>query len=377
MYVIQANIKTDTMDDIASRKQNKGSRVDGTSQNERYRMRFRTALSDTLDMRKQHKENATSSTLFSRGTRTQTFFTADSHRYITPKEQEAMLFGFRRFERTGHFDSIQMRYSRPTQSASEVLYRKLQTRYSSIRETLAYFPDMISAHISPVRVWNASIVGAILFGMFSMTLVYRYLGQQVSAENTATGLASAPVVSETMIPDSAAVVLGATTEASPDTDASKAGIAISLDADALSKIMEDSHFKTEVTDMVKGYPIEDMLPYIFKQDRDVAMFLIAIGKKESNWGKRVPVLDGNDCYNYWGYRGIRDKMGTGGHTCFDSREDAVATVAKRIKTLVQEKKLNTPAKMIVWKCGSSCAGHSGESVRKWISDVDMYVQALK
>ena len=132
-----------------------------------------------------------------------------------------------------------------------------------------------------------------------------------------------------------------------------------------------------MTDMVKGYPIEAMLPYILKQDKDVAMFLIGIGKKESNWGKRVPVLDGHDCYNYWGYRGVRDKMGTGGHTCFNSPEDAVNTVAKRIKTLVQEKNLNTPAKMIVWKCGSSCAGHSSEGVRKWISDVDMYVQELK
>jgi hypothetical protein len=133
----------------------------------------------------------------------------------------------------------------------------------------------------------------------------------------------------------------------------------------------------EIRDMVKGYPIEDMAPYIADQDQNVAAFLVSIAKKESNWGKRVPVLDGRNCYNYWGYRGKSEEMGTGGHTCFKNRKEAVTKVAKRIETLVKEQKLDTPAEMIVWKCGSDCSGHSPGSVSKWISDVSYYFQKFK
>lgn len=137
-----------------------------------------------------------------------------------------------------------------------------------------------------------------------------------------------------------------------------------------------SPLENEITEMTKGYPIEEMAPYIANQDQDVAAFLVSIAKKESNWGKRVPVLDGHDCYNYWGYRGKSDRMGTGGHTCFKNRKEAVAKVSKRIETLVKEKKLDTPSEMIVWKCGSSCSGHSQESVSKWIADVSFYFKKL-
>ena len=357
-----------------SRIQNTKTRMDGALPNEKNRMHIRYTFRDAQERRYQRTENAKTSTLFSRGKRTQTFFTEDSHRYITPLEQASMLAGVRRFDRSGQFDSVQIRYLHPSVSASETLYRSLSDRYYGVVETFRYLPDMLSAHISPVRVWNASIIGAIIFGMFSMTLIYRYLGQQVSAEGVPATLASAPVVNEAPVVTSMPMVLGDSTEADAAIQAQEEA---PVDPLLARKIAEQNAFAAEVTDMVKGYPIEAMLPYILNQDKDVAVFLVAIGKKESNWGKRVPVRNGRDCFNYWGYRGIRDKMGTGGHTCFDSPEDAVNTVAKRIKTLVQEKKLNTPSKMIVWKCGSSCAGHSNEGVRKWISDVNMYVQELK
>ncbi|MCX6763560.1 MAG: hypothetical protein NTZ97_02400 [Candidatus Moranbacteria bacterium] len=128
--------------------------------------------------------------------------------------------------------------------------------------------------------------------------------------------------------------------------------------------------------MVKGSPIEQMVPEIAKQDRIIAALLVAIARKESSWGVHVPVLDGQDCYNYWGYRGIRDRMGTGGHTCFDSPKDAVDTVAKRIEFLVSNKKLDTPAKMVIWKCGDKCSSDNKFAVQKWISDVDYYFQKL-
>lgn len=138
-----------------------------------------------------------------------------------------------------------------------------------------------------------------------------------------------------------------------------------------------SPLESEITDMVQGYPIEAMAPYIAQQDPKVAAFVVSIAKKESNWGKRVPVLNGRDCYNYWGYRGKSDEMGTGGHTCFKSRKEAVKRVSRRIETLVEEQKLDTPQEMIVWKCGSNCAGHSQVSVDKWIADVSLYFKKFK
>ena len=131
----------------------------------------------------------------------------------------------------------------------------------------------------------------------------------------------------------------------------------------------------EVTDVVRGYPIETMAPYIAKQDRLVAAYLVSIAKKESNWGKRVPVdANGNNCFNYWGYRDPDDTTATGGHTCFETEEEAVRRVGNRIRQLVYEEHRDTPAKMIVWKCGYSCDGHSQESVSKWKRDVAYYFE---
>lgn len=140
---------------------------------------------------------------------------------------------------------------------------------------------------------------------------------------------------------------------------------------------DPSPLELEIREMVKGYPIENMAPYIAKEDPKVAAFLVSIAKKESDWGKRVPVLDGKDCYNYWGYRGKWERMGTGGHTCFNNRREAVKIVARRIDTLVNEKNLDTPKEMIVWKCGYNCAGHSESSVSKWIADVSFYFKKFK
>ena len=46
------------------------------------------------------------------------------------------------------------------------------------------------------------------------------------------------------------------------------------------------------------------------------------------------------------------------------------------ETLIGSERLNTPAKLIVWKCGFSCEGHGRESVEKWISDVDAYYSEM-
>jgi len=132
--------------------------------------------------------------------------------------------------------------------------------------------------------------------------------------------------------------------------------------------------KEVILKLVVGYPIEEMAKDISEQDKLVASFLIAIAKKESAWGKRVPIKDGRDCFNYWGYRGGENPTDSG-YSCFESTKQAVAVVGKRIKKLVEEG-FNTPEKMLVWKCGSTCVGHDPVGVRKWVSDVGLYVNKL-
>ena len=138
----------------------------------------------------------------------------------------------------------------------------------------------------------------------------------------------------------------------------------------------NDNLKNKLNDILTGTPMENMIEPISHQDKLVAAFLVGIALKESQFGKHSPRLNGKDCYNYWGYRGKRARMGTGGHTCFDSPEDAVNTVAKRIKTLAVTQRRNTPSKMTIWKCGNSCANHSPASVSKWISDVSIYFNKI-
>lgn len=131
-------------------------------------------------------------------------------------------------------------------------------------------------------------------------------------------------------------------------------------------------FEQEMKTLLAGHPMAAMASAMAKQDRMVAAFLIGIAKKESNWGKHVPTLNGTDCYNYWGYKGAGSR-GTGmGYACFGSPEEAVSVVGGRLAHFVYATHRDTPAKMIIWKCGSSCAGHSPESVQSWISSVSLY-----
>lgn len=150
----------------------------------------------------------------------------------------------------------------------------------------------------------------------------------------------------------------------------------SIKVTSVPTIRNKTNLEQEIRMMVQGYPIETMTPYIATKDKKVAAFMIAIAKKESAWGKRKPVLNGQDCYNYWGFRLKTDKMGSGGHTCFDSPQEAVETVAQRIDELVTEESIDTPKEMVVWKCGYNCDGPAAVGASKWIKDVDYYYRAL-
>ena len=129
-----------------------------------------------------------------------------------------------------------------------------------------------------------------------------------------------------------------------------------------------------VKELISGHPMENMTPFIAKQNDEVAKYLVAIAKKESNWGKFSPKKDGRDCYNYWGYRGTYNQTASG-YSCFDSPKQAVKVVGERINELIKQD-IQTPQDMIVWKCGRSCAGHGEANVQKWIDDVEMYYNKL-
>lgn len=228
------------------------------------------------------------------------------------------------------------------------LYRKWQL----VSRVTSRHLERLIPRMTPNKLVYGSLMSGVAFGMVSLGMIESTLNQ---------GADAAPKEQ----PATVAVNLETTNDnASND-------VLLQYFSDAA-----DAEYQAEVRKMVKGYPIEEMLPEIFAKDRVTAAFLIGIAKKESNWGKRHPVLDGQDCFNYWGYRGQRRLMGSGGHTCFNSRKDAVDTVATRIDKLVNSERLNTPAKLIVWKCGFSCEGHSRESVQKWIADVDAYYSEM-
>jgi hypothetical protein len=131
----------------------------------------------------------------------------------------------------------------------------------------------------------------------------------------------------------------------------------------------------QLEEILAGSPMEQMIEPISTQDRTVAAFLVGIAFKESKFGVYSPKKNGVDCYNYWGFKGKTDPV-AGGYSCFSTPEEAVQKVGKRLERLVLQNKLDNPAKMTVWKCGSSCATHSPESVAKWISDVSIHFYKL-
>lgn len=246
-------------------------------------------------------------------------------------------------------------------------------RILRVREKISNIGALVS--LSPAWAMRASLLTAIFIGAISTTVAYRYFGDHVFARGNLSNIAvvSSENSSEqvALIPEEK-TVLGE--EASLNDDRFVEEVVNGFeDMQATKKEL----LEAKIREMVKGYPIEDMIPYIMEKDRIVASFLIGIAKKESAWGKRVPVYQEHDCFNYWGYRGQRRLMGTGGHTCFNSKKDAVDTVSRRLEKLINAERVDTPAEMmVVWKCGYDCSAHSKADTKKWIQDVDLYFHQL-
>lgn len=337
-----------------------------------------------------------SSVLFGKDGQTETFFTADSKLYLAPEElkmagrKERIVRIIRRldslnarsFEKTKRYPSTN--FYNPnifrnfhkkvgggacSATPGDLLTHKLQRQYGAFRERALELIENSRQKITVAKMWNLSIVGAVIFGMFTMSMIYKYLGQSVSAKIQDRGSV------QEQVEDSGENAPGEGAEKEPGADIdSRYFTQLLLEEYPLEEDLPKAALEKKIKEMVAGYPIEKMVSRIAEKNPVVAAFMISIAKQESDWGKHIPVYKGEDCWNYWGYRG-KNPVGTGGHTCFDSPEDAVDTVAKRLEFLVSNKKLNTPAKMIIWKCGD-CSWDNQRDMQRWISAVNMYFQKL-
>ena len=323
-------------------------------------------------------KNKNSSVLFSsKFGRVQNFTTCDSKLYFTQNLLSGVRAGKKLADATGRFDCAMPRVSyfeeskarkyRYIQKPENQIYSEIRERYSTLAQYLKDAATGYTHGVSMVRMWNVSLIGSLIFGMFLMTMIYRYLGQGAKAEEIASAVTTQQLAGGGVLGTQASIV--------EETQEERDAYTAKLLAEVANK--KNSEFEKTLTEMVKGYPIEKMVPEIAKQDRTVAVFLVAIAKKESSWGVHAPVLDGEDCLNYWGFRKKRERMGSGGHTCFDSIEDAVTSVARRIDSLVYDENIDTPEKMVTaWKCGYDCSWDNPVAVQKWVSDVEYYFGKL-
>jgi hypothetical protein len=307
------------------------------------------------------------------------FTTLDSKLYLTQGELLCRRKGAEINSFTERLDSAMARqekiarytYSRKRE---EWIYIELRERYSSAR---VYLKDLLVGYthgVSMVRVWNLSIVGSLIFGMFLMTMIYRYLGPgaKASVEEAKVQAELVQIANDR----EATRVLGENTIKVEKEKKAQAEAEKKSAQDAINK--KQKEFENKIREMVDGHPIEKMAPYIAKEDPLVAAMFIAIAKKESSWGKRVPVNGGEDCYNYVGFRLKTAEMGSDGHSCFSSPKEGFEVTVKRIKALIYNENMTTAQKMVKpWKCGYDCSWDNPEAVQKWIDDVDYYLkQAL-
>lgn len=145
-----------------------------------------------------------------------------------------------------------------------------------------------------------------------------------------------------------------------------------LAASSLTEYMKETAWVRKARAMVKGTPMEKMVPYMNDKQKDTTAYLVSVAKQESNWGKRSPHLNGKDCYNYWGYMGHTENVTPSGYTCFSSPQEAVDVVGHRFNVLINQKNLDTPQEMAVWKCGYDCSWDNPASVQNWIQNVRYY-----
>jgi hypothetical protein len=324
-----------------------------------------------------------SSVLFSKKYgQVRSFTTRDSGLYFSQQELLKVRQGAKIDFTTGRLDCAFSRQKEKTclifsRKKEDKLYLDLKERYSNLG---LFFKDVLKNYtngVSMLRMWNLSLIGSLIFGMFLMTMIYRYLGPGARAAVEESRIQNEMV--ELAKKQEAEKVLGESiAKAQADRESQiKASVEIEKKQAEEAIFKQQKEFELKIRELVKGYPIEKMAPYIAKEDPLVAAFFIAIAKKESSWGEHVPVSGGADCYNYVGFRLKTKEMGSGGHSCFSSPKEGFEVTVKRIKSLIYNEDMTTAKKMVnPWKCGYDCSWDSKEAVQKWVSDVDYYLKQV-
>lgn len=75
---------------------------------------------------------------------------------------------------------------------------------------------------------------------------------------------------------------------------------IPVSSPSLAQPKAPSRVEKDIKKLVRGYPIEEMAPYIAGKNKKVAAFLVAIAKKESNWGVYSPKKEGKELFQLLG-----------------------------------------------------------------------------
>lgn len=312
------------------------------------------------------------------------FTTRDSKLYFTQSELLRLRRGDKINFATGRrsiVGRLDCAISRQEKSVRYTFSRKkedrtlleLKERYSNFR---TYLGDLLSGYthgVSMVRMWNLSLVGSLIFGMFLMTMIYRYLGPgaQAKIQEAKDQAEMAQIIEK----ESAARVLGEHAVKVENDKKAQMEAEKKIAQDAIDK--KQKEFELKIKELVGDHPIRQMAPYIAKEDPLVAAFFIAIARKESSWGDHVPVNGGKDCYNYVGFRLKTEEMGSAGHSCFSSPKEGFEITIKRIKALIYKENMTTAKKMVKpWKCGYDCSWDNPEAVQKWIDDVDFYLKQV-
>jgi hypothetical protein len=250
------------------------------------------------------------------------------------------------------------------------IYGTLHDRYGNVFDFIRETIRGSLPRVNLVHAWNFSIVASVIFGMFLMTMVYRYLGRSASAGTVEINMR--PVKNE-LVTEVVPVASSSFEQGlSDDEDKERAKLLENYQS-KIQEGLKNGTMEKELKEMLKGYPMEKMIPFVAEKDKKVAAFLVGIAKKESNWGKISPELKGQDCYNYWGYKSINGEDSSGAYACFDNPKEAVDIVGKRMETFINKKSLTDPGKMVTaWKCGYDCSWDDPGAVKKWVSDVKMY-----
>jgi hypothetical protein len=134
-----------------------------------------------------------SSVLFSPDGRTESFFTSDSKLYYTPEELRALRRGARIIRMARSLDGLAKRAFGQDEvrliAKESFISKILKEKYLDLRNRLEYLARDSVNGMSFARMYNATIVGSVVFGMLLMTMIYRNLGQGVSAKIEETKLA--------------------------------------------------------------------------------------------------------------------------------------------------------------------------------------------